>query len=178
MENMEELKANSQPSVDAQENKNIEGQVSIDFGSSEKNSHQDDDTSSLLLGKFKDVEALKNAYLALQSDYTKKCQLLSEKEKSNSTSDGNKMEDDTKEKVSVSSLSKEEKDNILQEYIFSNPELKDKFLAKYFDELSMPSSPKLISSDRGSGFVTAPKNKPRNLKEAGKLAEEVLTSKN
>lgn len=174
---MEELNTILQPSADALEDKNIEGQVGMDFGSSEKGDKEGGDTSPLLLGKFKDVEALKNAYLALQSDYTKKCQLLSEKEKAIPSSDGKKMEDEASEKVSVSSLSQEEKDNILQDYIFSNPALKDKFLAKYFDELSMPTSPKLISSDRGSGFVTAPKNKPRNLKEAGKLAEEVLTNK-
>ena len=174
---MEELTIHQGPSVDAVEER-IDGQVEMELSSmaSDKSS---DDTSPLLLGKFKDVDALEKAYISLQSDYTKKCQLLSEKEKASAPDSVTEENVDARSnKVDVSSLSKEDKDNILQEYIFSSPDLKDKFLAKYFDELNIPSSPKLISSDRGSGYVLTPKNKPKTLEEAGKLVENILKDNN
>ncbi len=179
MENMEQLISTPTPSADA-DKETIEGQMGMALGSNTEGGKQGEDTSPLLLGKFKDIEALEKAYVSLQSDYTKKCQMLSQMDKDSSPMQDSEQDvgkDEKNDKVDFSSLTKEDKESILQEYIFSSPELKDKFLAKYFDELSLPTSPHLISSDRGSRPITTPRSRPRTLKEAGQMAEEVLKDK-
>ena len=172
---MEELNSSIKTHSEDASIDTISGQLEMDT-SSNNSGVKAEDTSSLLLGKFKDVDALKNAYASLEAEYTRKCQILAEKEKSAEPSKAENSQNPPAS--SISQLSGEEKDEILQEYIFSHPDLKDKFVAKYFDELNTPSSPKLISSDRGSGYVLSPKVTPRTLEEAGKLALDMLDGNN
>ena len=148
----------------------------------EVNSTKKEETSQQNLGKFKDAQALFDAYNNLQSDYTKKCQALAQLHKSmqqksvpttrSGMPSANIFEE--QQTAQTPALSKEQKESVLEEFIFANPNLKDKFLARYFDEINLPQSPKLIGSDRGSSFVLSPQNKPKTLEEAGKIAREIL----
>ena len=143
---------------------------------------EQEQVSSDTFGKFKDAKSLLSAYNSLQSDYTRKCQLLSNL---NKTLENNqtKEEDSSSDKAQkdypfkFSALSKEEQESVLQEYIFANPDLKDKVLAKYFEELSLPHSPRLMAGDRGSGFVLSQREKPKDLEEAGQIAKNLLNEK-
>jgi len=149
-------------------------------GDSGSNDTEQESISSTF-GKFKDAKSLLSAYNSLQSDYTKKCQLLSnlnktlEKNQNIEANYSNEAQKDTPFKFSA--LSKEEQNSVLQEYIFANPDLKDKVLAKYFEELSLPHSPRLMAGDRGSGFVLSQKEKPKDLEEAGQIAKNLLNEK-
>ena len=147
------------------------------------------DESHSKYGKFKDVESLLSAYNSLQSDYTKKCQTLSaltksmqEKNSQNSQLSGQEsfLEPENSSqasKVPIQSLTKEQKEEVLEEYVFSNPVLKDKFLTRYFEELNLPKSPRLIGKDKGSGFVLSSVEKPKTLEDAGQLVKNLLSSK-
>ena len=138
------------------------------------------DQSISKYGKFKDVESLLSAYNSLQSDYTKKCQALSTLSRELKEQEGRDAQSPTQNSepsIDYSTLSKEEKEDMLQQYIFSSPDLKDKFLAKYFEELHLPISPRLISQDKGSSFVLCDKEKPKTLEEAGNLAKNILNKK-
>lgn len=140
-----------------------------------------EDGQMSLLGKFKDADSLFVAYNNLQSDYTRKCQALSslqkkfkEKVDEQNPDFSQKNSDDQLEKEKLSTL---EKDTLLQEYIFSNEELKTKILTKYFDEINLPNSPKLISGDRGSGPILSPAFKPKTLEQAETLVKEMFNKK-
>jgi len=140
-----------------------------------------EDGQMSFLGKFKDAQSLFVAYNNLQSDYTKKCQTLSslqrkmkEKVDEQSPDFSQKNSEDKLEKEKLSTL---EKDTLLQEYIFSNEDLKNKILTKYFDEINLPKSPKLISADRGSGLVLSPAFKPKTLEQAETLVREMFDKK-
>lgn len=137
-------------------------------------------TEEAQLGKFKDAKSLFVAYQNLQSDYTKKCQTLAnlqkdvrEKQEENAQNAGEKEE----EKLLKEKFSSLDKDTLLQEYIFQNEELKNKILTKYFDEINLPKSPKLMGSDRGSGVVISPAHKPKTLAQAEGLVREMFDKK-
>lgn len=126
------------------------------------------------LGKFKDAQALLFAYNNLQSDYTKKCQALSLIQK--------KIKDETEEphdktQLEKVKLSEIDRDELLQEYIFSNEDLKDKILTKYFSDINLPKSPKLMGADRGSAPVMSPFSKPKTLEQAEILVRDMFDKK-
>ena len=138
------------------------------------------DQSVSKYGKFKDAESLLSAYNSLQSDYTKKCQALSSLSRELKVQENSTQNEEPKEQepsMDYSNLSKEQKEEMLQQYIFSSPDLKEKFLAKYFEELHLPMSPRLISQDKGSSFVLCDREKPTTLEEAGKIARSMLSKK-
>lgn len=128
------------------------------------------------IGKFKDVDALYTAYNNLQSDYTKKCQALSLLEQKLKDKEELSTPDNEQKEVEkvVSTI---DRNDFVQEYVFRNEDLKDKILARYFDEINIPKSPKLIASDRGSAFVLSPNEKPKTFDDAGKLAKNLLNNK-
>lgn len=129
------------------------------------------------LGKFKDTESLLTAYNNLQSDYTKKCQTLSALQKQleeNKTGDEEEKKEQVLPESKEEQLSSEERVALLSNYIFSNEGLRDKLIAKYFDEIILPKSPKLIGSDRGSTAVVSPCNKPTTLEEAEQIVKDMF----
>jgi len=74
--------------------------------------------------------------------------------------------------VSPEKLAQDEK--FLQQHIFNNGEVVNKIVKDYFSSLSFNSSPTLISSQRGSKTMLSPVNKPKSIKEATKLVEEIF----
>lgn len=174
-------------------------------------------------GKFKDAEALLNAYNNLQSDYTKKCQALSQLQKDCEDKGLNKSPEQLKEEweEKVESFFKtnenarkyekdlvkiimEDKDiassdnplnsawdkfikdnffskdelvndeNFLQNYILNNKDIKSRILRDYFSMLREEHSPTLIGVQKGSKTFLTPPSKPKSIKEAGKLVEDLL----
>lgn len=115
------------------------------------------------LGKFKDVNALLNAYNSLQSEFTKRCQKIKELESALSSVDKitpteskgniegtNQMEDTT--------LKSEE--DVLKEYL----------------QGVLTKKPKAIVMDGLGAGVKAPINKPKTIEQAGKVTIEMLAN--
>lgn len=122
-------------------------------------------------GKFKDADSLFTAYNNLESEYTKKCQAYSALKKEYEENEANSPKVLSNQEETLSSA---ERERLLQEYILNNKELKDKLIARYFDELILPASPKLISSDRGGGSVISPISKPHTLEEAESIVKDMF----
>ena len=113
------------------------------------------------LGKFKDVQTLMKAYSDLEAEFTRRCQRLKELEKENkavSVPDG--------EKVPPSQKSDEERISDA----LSDRKVRDAVIGDYLKSLAEKSVP-LVA---GGGAVTAPRNTPKSVKEAGKLAQQFL----
>ena len=124
-------------------------------------------------GKFKDADSLFTAYNNLESEYTKKCQAYSALKKEYEEN-GRISPEEKEKKDEVLALSREEREKLLSEYILNNAQLKDKLIARYFDDLILPSAPRLISSERGSSVVS-PVSKPRTLDEAESIVKDILS---
>lgn len=63
-------------------------------------------------------------------------------------------------------------DEFLQEFIFVSPKVRDKIIAEYLSELNMDAPN--VMAEGGQTFVTPPRS-PKNLTEAMKLAEKLLS---
>ena len=106
------------------------------------------------IGKFKNTESLLSAYNNLQAEFTRKCQKLSELES-------------LAEKTSS-------KDITADEYIKENPQMVEKILTHYLEEVKNMQSPKIISSAGGGGIpLSAPPN-PTTLDEAREIAKKLF----
>ena len=106
------------------------------------------------IGKFKNTESLLNAYNNLQAEFTRKCQKLSELES-------------LAEKTSSKTLGAEE-------YIKENPEMVEKILTHYLEEVKNQKSPQIITSAGGGGIpLSAPPN-PTTLDEARELTKKLF----
>ena len=116
--------------------------------------------ASVSLGKFKDVNALLNAYNSLQSEFTKRCQRIKELEAEKSAavdkSIPTEKSDETENRVS--GITEEDKEN---------------FLKGYLKEIMGARSKAIVMDGFGAGVKT-PVNKPRTVEEAGVLAKEML----
>ena len=108
-----------------------------------------DKKTGISLGKFKDVNALLNAYNSLESEFTKRCQKIKELE--------GKLTADKETAPSVSDKG-EQPEDVLKEYLKSV--IKGKQQA-------------VLINEAGVG-VKAPANKPKTILEAGMLAKEIL----
>ena len=64
--------------------------------------------------------------------------------------------------------------SFLQEYIFNNKQIKEKIVKEYFNSLNFASSPTLISAQKGANMVLAPQSKPKTIKDATKLVEDMF----
>ena len=62
----------------------------------------------------------------------------------------------------------------LQKYVYDNEQIKTKILNDYFSSIQSFSSPTLIANQKGNQTVLSPYEKPKTLKEAGKIASELL----
>ena len=128
--------------------------------------------AATVLGKFKDVKTLMKAYSDLEAEFTRRSQRLKELEKENKaasvpdgegitpsqTSDGNSNEPAQKsdeERIADALADKAVRDAVIGDYL------------KGLAEKSVP----LVA---GGGAVTAPRNKPKSVREAGNLAKQFL----
>lgn len=113
------------------------------------------------LGKFKDVQTLMKAYSDLEAEFTRRCQRLKELEKENKAqpaSDG----------IQGAPSQKTDGERIAD--ALSDAKVRDAVIGEYLKGLAEKTVP-LASV---GGAVTAPKNTPKSVKEAGKLAQRFL----
>ncbi len=193
-----------------------------DFSQLEENRVEDNEVQGSKFGKFKNADALLQAYNNLQSDYTKKCQALSQfqkEEKDNNNFASNfanyNYEENAKTFFANNSRAKKYEDKLvkiivedkevansqnplnnawnkfinnkfldeeelannqefLQQFIFNNDNIKNQIIQNYFNSLNMPKTPTLISSQKGSESVLSPVVKPKTIKEARRLVEDMF----
>ncbi|MBO5714077.1 MAG: hypothetical protein J6R83_01480, partial [Clostridia bacterium] len=126
-----------------------------------------DETQTVSLGKFKDANALLNAYNSLQSEFTKRCQRVKELESALSVDKENSIKENSPtEKVKeqeqahqeTKGITEEDKQNILKDYLKGLLGLKST----------------AVVMDGVGGGINTPINKPKTIDEAGKLAQEIL----
>ncbi len=110
-----------------------------------------------ILGKFKDVNALINAYNSLQSEFTKRCQRLKELEK----------EAESVKKDSAESREPEDTEKII------TPKQREEILRDYLKSVS-DSKQKAVLIDGAGVCVKTPVEKPKSIAEAGNLAKKFL----
>ena len=53
--------------------------------------------------------------------------------------------------------------------------IQDKILSNYFSSINFNSSPNLIANQKGSSVVLTNVNKPKSIREAGKLVEDMFS---
>ncbi len=127
----------------------------------EQKTTEGDVKETVSLGKFKDVNALLNAYNSLQSEFTKRCQRVKELE--------NALTD---EKTKVSAV-KESTAEVGQANAGITEEDRQNILKDYLKGL-LGSKQTAIVMDGVGGGVSTPVNRPKTIAEAGNLAKEIL----
>ena len=116
--------------------------------------------AEISLGKFKDVNALLQAYNSLQAEFTKRCQRLKElegiaekTEKFGSADCGKTLEENA-----LNGITQENKEQILKDYL---------------KEVLNSKQKAVVMTESGVGVKT-PIEKPKSIFEAGILAKEIL----
>ena len=118
--------------------------------------------AAAVLGKFKDVQTLMQAYTDLEAEFTRRSQRLKELES------GNKAQAQPDGAAEASSQSNEEE---LIKNALSNGKVREAVIGEYLKNLSEAKGVPLVS---GGGGVAAPRVAPRSVKEAGALARQYL----
>lgn len=113
-----------------------------------------------VLGKFKDVQTLMQAYTDLEAEFTRRSQRLKELE------NGNKAE--TEPDGAEASPSRQ--DELLKRAL-SDDKVRDAVIGEYLKGVAEGKGVTLLS---GGGGVSAPRAVPKSVKEAGRLASEFL----
>ncbi len=117
------------------------------------------------LGKFKDVNALLNAYNSLQSEFTKRCQRIKELE---GASAKEKLDEDNNESIQVpNGESSVENTNQTVEND------KEEYLKNYLKNLLGSKQKAIVMSENGTSVKT-PVEKPKSIFEAGLMAKNIL----
>lgn len=111
----------------------------------------------ILLGKFKDVNALLDAYNSLQSEFTKRCQRLKELEKM--------VETDKQSPISTEQVSEESTEKVITQ------EEKNEILKDYLKSVLNSKQKAVLIEGTGVGVKT-PSEKPKSIAEAGSLAKK------
>jgi ribosomal protein L11 methylase PrmA len=62
-------------------------------------------------------------------------------------------------------------ENFLEQYIYSNQQIGEKFINNYLDGLEKNKAMPLMTSISGSGTFSSPIKKPKTIKDAGKMVE-------
>lgn len=115
--------------------------------------------TGISLGKFKDVNALLNAYNSLQAEFTKRCQRLKELE--------GKVNADKTSVPSVTEVGNDQAEKVLTE------KEREEVLKGYLKEVLGSKQKALVMDGSGVG-VRTPAGKPKTISEAGILAKEIL----
>ena len=165
------------------------------------------------LGKFKSVEDLMDAYNSLQSEFTKKCQLLSQTLKDKTENEGQEGQtfnessfnqfleendkaknyaDEIKNLVSEKGSASFEdawgrailnhlnndknnsSDPLINQYVLSNEELKNKVIEDYLERLKGANSPYIMSSSGGERLSSVLPDNPTSLEEAKVLTRKMF----
>ena len=141
-----------------------ETQVTADTAEAEK------EEAAAVLGKFKDVKTLMKAYSALEAEFTRRSQRLKELEKENKAVSVPDVEEaPPSQKVEGNEPSQKSDEERIREAL-SDVKVRDAVIGDYLKGLAGNSVP-LVA---GGGAVTAPRNTPKSVKEAGKLAQQFL----
>ncbi len=120
--------------------------------------------TGISLGKFKDVNALLNAYNSLQAEFTKRCQRLKELEGTVATGKGKAPLE------TVGDITESANLDIIKE---NNIGDKDDILKDYLKGVLVNKQKAIVMSEAGTS-VKAPVKKPKTIAEAGLLARELL----
>ena len=137
--------------------KEINEQTELKSHTAEAEEVKGESRSDVSLGKFKDVNALLEAYNSLQSEFTKRCQKLKELEARVITDDKvNPSEKEGDNDLSQQDTTLKDKDQVLKEYLFD-------ILGK---------KPKAIVLDRQGVGAKTPTSKPTTISQAGNIAKE------
>ena len=115
--------------------------------------------SDVSLGKFKDVNALLDAYNSLQSEFTKRCQKIKELEGKLSSTDNTLPIEEKNASVDREHTTLQDKEQVLKEYL-------SEILGK---------KPKAVVMDGQGVGVKAPLVKPVTVREAGNLAKQLFS---
>ena len=147
---MEELKVEQTqetPSETQGEEQTIETEIAKE---------EEQENQAVSYGKFKNANALLNAYNSLQVEFTKRCQRIKELEASLSVADKEPTPAQTPEKEQEAPLTN--KDDILKAYV---------------KEVLMKKQSAIVLDGVGIGVKT-PVQRPITFEQAGKLAVEIL----
>ena len=143
-----------------------ETQVTAETAEAEKSE------AATVLGKFKDVKTLMKAYSDLEAEFTRRSQRLKELERENkaaSVPDGEGiMPSQTSDGNSNETAQKSDEERIAD--ALSDKTVRDAVIGDYLKGLAENKVP-LVA---GGGAVTAPRNVPKSVREAGKLAQQFL----
>ena len=130
-------------------------------------------TGEVSLGKFKDVEALVNAYNSLQSEFTKRCQKIKELEA--------KLQGESKTLPKDTVQLNNQSENIENTKKYADlteradeSQRKD-VLKEYLLEVIKNKPDAIMLGGAGAGVKT-PVNKPKTIDEAGKLAKMIFNN--
>ena len=119
----------------------------------EAESNKGESSVEVSLGKFKDAEALLNAYNSLQSEFTKRCQRVKELE------------------AKISAVDKEEPPTQTEE---SQPPQEENVIIKEYLKGVMAKKQSAIVMDGSGVSITTPVSRPKNIAQAGMLAQEIF----
>lgn len=117
------------------------------------------------LGKFKDVNALLNAYNSLQSEFTKRCQRIKELE---GASAKEKLDEDNSESIQVPNG-----EGSVENTNQTVENDKEEYLKNYLKNLLGSKQKAIVMSENGTSVKT-PVEKPKSIFEAGLMAKNIL----
>lgn len=136
------------------------------------------------LGKFKNVDALLNAYNNLEAEFTRRSQRLKELEenaknltefKTEGVADASKpLANDANLSVGVAKEVDEQAIERSLRKLFSSGEIKDKIIEEYLKGVSTQKSAPLLD---GGEIISAPVSRPKTIEQAGKLAFNLIQKK-
>ena len=127
--------------------------------------------AAAVLGKFKDVKTLMKAYSDLEAEFTRRSQRLKELEKENKATplpDVEKSPSSQKSDEGQQSSQRSDEERIAD--ALSDAKVRDAIIGDYLKGLAEKSVP-LVA---GGGAVSAPRNTPKSVREAGQLARQFL----
>ena len=128
------------------------------------------DKAAAVTGKFKDVEALMQAYQALEAEFTRRSQRLKELEANKEISSPDTMEKGNAETPSQEAVKQAEE-------VKTSPlsdEVKNAVIEEYLNGVVAKRGVPFVT---GGGAVAAQRRTPTTLKEAGVLAGKLFSNK-
>lgn len=137
---------------------NINEQTEFKSHTAEAEKEKGEGKNDVSLGKFKDVNALVDAYNSLQSEFTKRCQKIKELESKLTSVDNNLPTEVKSASASEEHTTSKDKEQVLKEYLFE-------ILGK---------KPQAVVLDGQGVGVKALSKKPTTIRDAGNLAKELF----
>ncbi|MBQ0099037.1 MAG: hypothetical protein KBS91_00620 [Firmicutes bacterium] len=120
----------------------------------------EENKTEISLGKFKDVNALLNAYNSLESEFTKRCQKIKELEGKVDKVENSTPTTGENPKPNAEGISEEEKMNILKDYLKG----------------IMGKESNMVFLGEDGVSVKTKAEKPKSIDEAGSLAKSIFNN--